>query len=67
MISILHEMITHLCPFHRNFAANLNESDMPKTKSQETAMDFAMSYEDMLLRIEGILRQNVEAKRQKTE
>lgn len=38
---------------------------MPKTKYQESTMEFAMNYLDKLLRMEEMVRQNVEAKRQK--
>lgn len=39
---------------------------MTKTKYQEATMEFAMKYLDKLLRMEGMLRQNVEAGRQNT-
>ena len=39
---------------------------MPKTEYQEATMEFAMHYLDKLLRLEDMLRQNVEVQRQKT-
>lgn len=38
-------------------------TDMPKTEYQEATMEFAIHYLDKLLRLEDILRQNVEAQR----
>jgi hypothetical protein len=38
---------------------------MPKTKYQEEAMQFAMNYLDKLLRMEGMVRQNIETNRER--
>lgn len=40
---------------------------MPKTKYQEEAMQFAMNYLDKLLRMEGMVRQNMEARKPKQQ
>ena len=38
---------------------------MLKTKSQDETMEFAMQYLDKLLKMEGMVRQSVEAKNRK--
>lgn len=40
---------------------------MPKTEYQEATMEFAMNYLDKLLRIEEMVRQNMEARKPKQQ
>lgn len=44
---------------------NRFKTPMPKTKYQEEAMQFAMNYLDKLLRMEGMVRQNIETNRER--
>ena len=62
MIREFHKMIREKVILHSNFALTKNDENMPTSKQQQSAMDYTLSYQEHLLKMEDAIGQRMEAK-----